>query len=60
MCPPGSRAGNQSPAADMFPRVADRSPVRRTVKGAGLGSHHYTILDFIRRRRELNRAVTHS
>lgn len=36
MRPPGIRAKNQSLGANMFSRVANKSPVRRTVKVAGL------------------------
>ena len=45
----------------MFSRIANKSPMRRTVKGAGLtgNSAYYRILDFIHRRcREMNGAVT--
>ena len=52
---------NQALAADVFSRLANKSPVRRTVEGAGLRGHadYYTILDFIHRRcREMNGAVT--
>ena len=55
---PRIHARNQSLAADVFSRVANKSPVRRTVEGAGLRSHadYYTILDFIHRRcRDLKR-----
>ena len=60
---PRIHARNQSLAADVFSRVANKSPVRRTVEGAGLRSHadYYTILDFIHRRcRDLNGSVTRS
>ena len=54
---------NQSLAADVFSRIANKSPMRRTVVGAGLRScaDYYTILDFIHRRcSDLNGAVTRS
>ena len=60
---PRIHAKNQARAADVFSRIANKSPVRRTVEGAGLGSHadYYTVLDFIHRRcREMNGAVTRS
>ena len=60
---PRIHARNQSLAADVFSRVANKSPVCRTVTGAGLRSHadYYTILDFIHRRcREMNGTFTHS
>ncbi len=60
---PRIHARNQSLAADVFSRIANKSPMRRTVVGAGLRSHadYYTILDFIHRRcRDLNGAVTRS
>jgi DNA-directed RNA polymerase subunit RPC12/RpoP len=56
-------AGNQALAADVFSRISNKSPVSRTVEGAGLGSFadYYTILDFIHRRcREMNGAFTRS
>ena len=56
-------ARNRSLAADVFSRLANRAPVRRTVKGAGLNSckDYYRILDFIHRRcREMNGAFTRS
>ena len=56
-------AGNQARAADVFSRIANKSPVRRTVAGAGLRSYadYYTIFDFIHRRcREMNGAFTRS
>ncbi len=55
------QSGNQALAADVFSRVANKSPVRRTVVGAGLKScrDYYRIFDFIHRRcREVNGAVT--
>ncbi len=58
---PRIQAGNQALAADVFSRVANKSPMRRTVEGAGLKSSkdYYRILDFIHRRcREVNGAVT--
>ncbi len=58
---PRIHARNQSLAADVFSRIANKSPMRRTVKGAGLNSckDYYKILDFIHRRcREMNGAVT--
>ena len=60
---PRIQAGNQALAADVFSRVANKSPMRRTVAGAGLSgnSAYYRILDFIHRRcREMNGAVTRS
>ena len=60
---PRIHARNQSLAADVFSRIANKSPMRRTVEGAGLRSHadYYTILDFIHRRCcDLNSAVTRS
>ena len=58
---PQIRAGNQALAADVFSRIANKAPMRRTVDGAGLSgnSAYYRILDFIHRRcREMNGAVT--
>ena len=58
---PRIQAKNQARAADVFSRIANKSPVRRTVKGAGLTgcTNYYTIFDFIHRRcREMNGAVT--
>ena len=58
---PRIRAKNQALAADVFSRIANKSPMRRTVKGAGLtgNSAYYRILDFIHRRcREMNGSVT--
>ena len=58
---PRIHARNQSLAADVFSRLANKSPMRRTVKGAGLNSckDYYKTLDFIHRRcREMNGAVT--
>lgn len=58
---PRIRAKNQALAADVFSRIANKSPMRRTVKGAGLtgNSAYYRILDFIHRRcREMNGTVT--
>ena len=60
---PRIHARNQSLAADVFSRIANKSPMRRTVEGAGLRSHadYYTILDFIHRRCcDLNSVVTRS
>ncbi len=58
---PRIQAKNQALAADVFSRIANKSPIRRTVKGAGLTgcTNYYTIFDFIHRRcREMNGAVT--
>ena len=58
---PRIQAGNQALAADVFSRLANKSPMRRTVEGAGLNScrDNYRIFDFIHRRcREMNGAVT--
>ena len=58
---PRIRAGNQALAADVFSRLANKSPMRRTVVGAGLNGcrDYYRIFDFIHRRcREMNGAVT--
>ncbi|MYE60167.1 MAG: hypothetical protein F4X35_11600 [Alphaproteobacteria bacterium] len=58
---PRIQAGNQALAADVFSRIANKSPMRRTVEGAGLNScrDYYRIFDFIHRRcREMNGAVT--
>ena len=58
---PRIQAGNQSLAADVFSRVANKSPMRRTVAGAGLSGNaaYYRIFDFIHRRcREINGAFT--
>ena len=60
---PRIRDGNRALAADVFSRVANKSPMRRTVAGAGLSgnSAYYRILDFIHRRcREMNGAFTRS
>ena len=60
---PRIHARNQSLAADVFSRVANKSPMRRTVKGAGLNNwrDYYRVLDFIHRRcSELNGAFTQS
>ncbi len=54
-------ARNQSLAADVFSRIANKSPMRRTVEGAKLNNYkdYYRILDFIHRRCcELNGSVT--
>ena len=54
-------AANRERAADVFSRIANKSPMRRTVEGAGLTScrDYYTVFDFIHRRcREMNGAVT--
>ena len=56
-------ARNRSLAADVFSRIANKSPMRRTVVGAGLTgcTNYYTILDFIHRRcREMNGAFSRS
>ncbi len=58
---PRIHAKNQALAADVFSRIANKSPMRRTVEGAGLNSckDYYTTFDFIHRRcREMNGAVT--
>ena len=58
---PRIRAANQALAADVFSRIANKAPMRRTVVGAGLKScrDYYTVFDFIHRRcREVNGAVT--
>ncbi len=58
---PRIRAGNRARAADVFSRFANKSPMRRTVEGAGLSgnSAYYRILDFIHRRcLEMNGSVT--
>ncbi len=58
---PRIHARNQSLAADVFSRIANKSPMRRTVEGAKLNNwrDYYTILDFIHRRCcELNGAFT--
>ena len=58
---PRIHARNQSLAADVFSRLANKAPMRRTVEGAGLTgcTNYYTIFDFIHRRcREMNGAVT--
>ena len=58
---PRIRAANQALAADVFSRIANKAPMRRTVVGAGLRScrDYYTTFDFIHRRcREVNGAVT--
>ena len=58
---PRIQAGNQALAVDVFSRIANKSPMRRTVEGAGLNScrDYYRIFDFIHRRcREMNGAVT--
>ena len=54
-------ARNRGRAVDVFSRLANKSPMRRTVVGAGLGScrDYYSILDFIHRRCcDLNGSVT--
>ena len=58
---PRIQSGNQALAADVFSRLANKSPMRRTVVGAGLKScrDYYRIFDFIHRRcREMNGSVT--
>ena len=58
---PRIQAKNQARAADVFSRIANKSPMRRTVEGAGLTgcTNYYTIFDFIHRRcREMNGTVT--
>ena len=58
---PRIQAKNQALAADVFSRIANKSPIRRTVKGAGLtgSTNYYTVFNFIYRRcREMNGAVT--
>ena len=60
---PRIHAKNQALAADVFSRIANKSPMRRTVEGAGLNSckDYYTTFDFIHRRcREMNGAFTRS
>ena len=55
------RTGNRERAVDVFSRLANKSPMRRTVVGAELSgnSAYYRILDFIHRRcREMNGSVT--
>ena len=58
---PRIQAGNQALAADVLSRIANKSPMRRTVEGARLNGcrDYYRIFDFIHRRcREMNGAVT--
>ena len=53
--------GNQALAADVFSRIANKTPMRRVVAGAGLSGNgaYYRILDFIHRRcRDLNGSFT--
>ncbi len=60
---PRIHARNQGRAVDVFSRIANKSPMRRTVVGAGLDSckDYYTTLAFIHRRcSELNGAFTRS
>ena len=55
------QARNRERADDVFSRLANKAPMRRTVEGAGLTScrDYYTTFDFIHRRcREMNGAVT--